>query len=56
MAIDKKLKNLSFDQTYISPIVSKTNASATQYKYEICLGNSKYYVISNVENNIEVVK
>ena len=54
--VNKKLKDLSFDRTYIAPIVSKTNASTTQYKYEICLGNSKYYVISNVENNIEVVK
>lgn len=36
--VNKKINGLSFDQTYIVPIISKTTVSADTFKYTVRIG------------------
>ncbi len=42
--VNKKLKDLSFDQTYSTVIVKKTRYSADKYTYTVKIGQNDYAI------------
>lgn len=50
--VNKKLKDLSFDQTYSTVIVKKTRYSADKYTYTVKIGQNDYEIQSKTKYKV----
>ncbi len=46
--VNKKLKNLSFDQTYSTVIIKKTRYSVDKYTYTVKIGQNDYTITTKI--------
>lgn len=50
--VDKKINNLSFDKTYSTVIIKKTNYSVDKFTYTVKIGQNDYTITTKINYSI----